>query len=63
MSDEELMDEWRKTKAFPCDGPNSPQPSLTAEEREAVERAAFVAKNAGLERSAATLRNLLERTK
>ena len=37
--------------------------TLTAEEREAVERAAFVAKNAGLERSADTLRKMLERMK
>ena len=36
---------------------------LTAEEREAIERAAFVSDQAGLEKSAATLRNLLERMK
>jgi hypothetical protein len=37
-------------------------PVLTDAEREAVERAAFVSDQAGLEKSAATLRKLLERT-
>jgi hypothetical protein len=37
------------------------EPTLTDEEREAVERAAFVSDQAGLEKSADTLRNLLER--
>ena len=36
-------------------------PTLTDAEREAIERAAFVSDQAGLEKSAATLRNLLER--
>jgi len=36
---------------------------LTDAEREAIERAAFVSDQAGLEKSAATLRNLLERMK
>jgi uncharacterized coiled-coil DUF342 family protein len=35
--------------------------TLTAEERKAIERAAFVSDQAGLEKSAATLRGLLER--
>jgi hypothetical protein len=38
-------------------------PTLTDAEREAIERAAFVSDQAGLEKSAATLRNLLERMK
>ena len=38
-------------------------PTLTDEEREAIERAAFVSDQAGLEKSAATLRSLLERLK
>jgi hypothetical protein len=37
------------------------KPALTDEEREAIERAAFVSDQAGLEKSAATLRKLLER--
>ena len=37
------------------------EPTLTAEEREAIERAAFVSDQAGLEKSADTLRRLLER--
>jgi hypothetical protein len=36
---------------------------LTDAERYAIERAAFVSDQAGLEKSAATLRKLLERTK
>ena len=39
------------------------EPTLTDEEREAIERAAFVSDQAGLEKSAATLRKLLERMK
>ena len=35
--------------------------TLTDAEREAIERAAFVSDQAGLEKSAATLRNLMER--
>ena len=35
--------------------------ALTDAEREAIERAAFVSDQAGLEKSADTLRNLLER--
>jgi hypothetical protein len=38
-------------------------PTLTDAEREAVERAAFVSDQAGLEKSADTLRKLLERMK
>ena len=36
---------------------------LTDEERQAIERASFVCDQTGLEKSAATLRALLERTK
>jgi hypothetical protein len=39
------------------------EPTLTDAEREAIERAAFVSDQAGLEKSAATLRKLLERMK
>jgi hypothetical protein len=37
--------------------------TLTDAEREAIERAAFVSDQAGLEKSADTLRKILERTK
>lgn len=37
--------------------------TLTEEERDAIKRASFVCDQTGLEKSAATLRNLLERTK
>jgi hypothetical protein len=37
--------------------------TLTAEERQAIERGSFVCDQTGLDKSAATLRNLLERTK
>jgi hypothetical protein len=48
-------------KCFPLFA--KPQPTLTAEEREAIERAAFVSDQAGLEKSADTIRKLLERLK
>lgn len=53
----DAMAEFYQTKAVPL----YYAATLTDAEREAVERAAFVADNAGLERSAATLRKLLER--
>ncbi len=68
MRSEELMDEWRKTKALKCAGPNPPQPTLTDEEREAIELAVhcwtqFLDVEPACEAAGETLRRLLERLK
>jgi hypothetical protein len=54
-----LAAEVRRLKAVIAAG----EPTLTDAEREAIERAAFVSDQAGLEKSADTLRKLLERMK
>ena len=52
------VEEYNRMKELCVNGKH-----LTDAEREAIERAAFVSDQAGLEKSAATLRKLLERMK